>query len=85
MPIRDVNPTIPKDFADAIMRCLKKDPWDRFPTAKELDSILQSVTFRSTQELITPGEASSGVHGTIVAVIASVALIVGVLAGLAIG
>lgn len=85
VPIRDVNPTIPKDFADAIMRCLKKDPWDRFPTAKELDGILQSVTFRSTQELITPGEASSGVHGTIVAVIASVALIVGVLAGLAIG
>ncbi|MDH4044524.1 MAG: serine/threonine protein kinase [Gemmatimonadota bacterium] len=85
VPIRDVNPTIPKEFADAIMHCLEKDPWDRFSTAKELDGVLQGVTFRSTQEHVAPGAASSGVHGTIVAVIAVVALLVGLLVGVAIG
>lgn len=85
VPIRDINPTIPKDFADAIMRCLEKDPWDRFPTAEELGSALQSVTFFGTREETAPREASSGVHGTIVALIASIALLVGVLTGLAIG
>jgi eukaryotic-like serine/threonine-protein kinase len=82
--IRKVNPTIPQDFADAIMRCLEKDPWDRFQTAKDLDVALQSVTFRSTQEYTSLRGESSGVHRTIVALIAGVALIVGLLAGLAI-
>jgi serine/threonine protein kinase len=82
VPIRDVNPTIPKEFADAIMRCLEKDPWQRFPTAKDLDNALQAVTFRSTQEHVRPREGSSGVHRTIVFLIAGVALIIGVLAGL---
>ncbi len=85
VPIRDINPTIPKDFADAIMRCLEKDPWDRFPTAKELSSALQSVTFFSTREETAPREASSGVHGTIVALIASIALLIGILTGQLIG
>ena len=47
VPMRDINPTIPKDFADAIMRCLKKDPGDRFPTATDLRGALESVTFFS--------------------------------------
>jgi serine/threonine-protein kinase len=85
VPIRDINPTIPKDFADAIMRCLEKDPWDRFSTAKELGSALESVTFFTSQRETASHEASSGVQGTIVAVIASIALLVGILAGLAIG
>lgn len=83
--IRDINPTIPKDFADAIMQCLEKDPWDRIPTAKKLGSALESVTFRTTRELTVPREASSGVHTTLVALIASVALLVGILTGLTIG
>jgi eukaryotic-like serine/threonine-protein kinase len=85
VPIRNVNPTIPKDFADAIMRCLEKDPWDRFPTAKELDGALQTVTFRSTRELTAVREESPRVHRTLAVLIAGAALIVGVLAGLAIG
>ena len=85
VPIRDINPTIPKDFADAIMRCLEKDPWGRFPTAMELRSALDSVTFFSTRGETPAREASSGVQGTIVAIIASVAFLVGVLTGLAFG
>jgi len=85
VPIRDVNPTIPKEFADAIMRCLEKDPWKRFSTTKELDAALQAVTFRSTQELNAPREESSGVHGALVILIACVGILVGLLAGLAIG
>lgn len=86
VPIRDVNPTIPKEFADALMRCLHKDPWERFSTAKELGSALEAVTFRSTREQSTPGEESSGgVRGTVVALIASVVLLAGILIGLALG
>jgi len=40
VPIREVNPTIPKDLADAIMRCLVKHPWQRFSTAMELRAAL---------------------------------------------
>ena len=89
IPIRDVNPTIPKEFADAIMRCLEKDPWERFSTAKELEAALQVVTFSSmrgsSKAEIAPSEASSGLEGTTIAVIVAVALIIGLLIGLAIG
>ena len=86
VPIRDVNPTIPKEFADAIMRCLQKDPWERFSTAKELGSALESVTFRSTREQSAASEeASGGVRGAVVALIAGVVFVVGLLIGLAVG
>jgi len=84
IPIRKVNPSIPQDFADIIHRCLEKDPWVRFPTAKELDAALQAVTFRGTREHTAIEEASTRVHLSIVALIAGAALIGGVLAGLAI-
>ncbi|HTR20736.1 MAG TPA: serine/threonine-protein kinase [Gemmatimonadales bacterium] len=80
VPLRELNPTIPKDFADAIMRCLKKDPWDRFPTALELRSALESVTFFSTRGETT-GSQTSGARGTLVALIASLAFLIGLLAG----
>jgi len=83
VPVRDINPTIPKDFADAIMRCLKKDPGDRFPTAMDLRSALESVTFFSTRRETAGREAVSGVSGTTVALIASVAFLVGLVAGMA--
>jgi serine/threonine protein kinase len=82
--IRKVNPTIPQDFADAIMKCLEKDPWERFATAKDLDAALQAVTFRSTQELATLREESPRLHPAIVVLIAATALLVGLLVGLAI-
>jgi serine/threonine protein kinase len=83
--IRYVNPTIPKDFADAVMRCLAKAPADRFATAKELDAALQEVTFRTTRELSALREKPGGVHRTVVTLVVGAALILGVLAGLAIG
>jgi serine/threonine protein kinase len=85
VPIRDINPTIPKEFADAIMRCLEKDPWDRFSTAKEFGSALQSVTFFTAGAETLEGDASSGVHGSIVVLLASIALLIGILLGLALG
>ncbi|MFQ5705568.1 MAG: serine/threonine-protein kinase [Gemmatimonadales bacterium] len=81
VPIREINPTIPVDFAEAIMRCLKKDPWDRFSTAKELGSALESVTFFSGRGETAPSEASSGIPYIIVALIAVVALFIGILVG----
>ena len=46
--IRRVNTSVPKNFADSIMRCLEKDPWDRFSTTMELWSELQNVSFFPT-------------------------------------
>ena len=44
-PIREINPSVPKDFADAIMRCLEKDPAQRFSTALEFRAVLDAVSF----------------------------------------
>ena len=85
VPIRDINPTIPKDFADVIMRCLEKDPWDRFSTAKELGIALESVVFFSGRRSTASSVVSSGMQGPMVAIIAGVAFLVGALIGGVIG
>jgi serine/threonine-protein kinase len=82
VPLRTINPSIPKDFADAIMRCLQKDPWQRFPTAMELRSALEAVTFFTAQRETGSARAVAGVPGTIVALIAGVAALLGLLVGL---
>ncbi|HTH64278.1 MAG TPA: protein kinase [Gemmatimonadales bacterium] len=79
MPLRDVNPTIPKELADAIMRCLQKDPADRFANALDLRGTLDSVTFFSAGE--TPGRVASGLSGTLVALLAALALLIGLVIG----
>lgn len=85
VPIRDINPSIPKDFADAIMKCLEKDPWNRFSTTKELGAILDAVTF-STERDTTPQPVSSGKESNVIALVATgLALLVGVMIGWAIG
>jgi serine/threonine-protein kinase len=79
--MRDINPTIPKELADAVMRCLSKDPADRFQTALQLRGALESVTFFGA-----PGEpagraAASGMRGTLVVLVAGLALLIGLLVG----
>ena len=64
---------------------IEKDPWKRFQTAKELDASLQAVTFRSTQEHVAPTEEPSGPSGTVLALVAVAALIVGLVLGVALG
>jgi len=81
VPLRDINPTIPKEFADAIMRCLSKDPGERFATALALRSALESVTFFGADGEAAGREAVSGIPGTLVILIASVALLIGLLIG----
>jgi hypothetical protein len=44
-PVRRLNPSIPKGIADAIERCLAKNPDERFQDVGELSAALQSVTF----------------------------------------
>ena len=44
-PIRRANPSVPKSLADAVERCLAKNPDDRFQSATELSEALQQVTF----------------------------------------
>jgi serine/threonine-protein kinase len=79
--LRSINPSIPKDFAEAIMRCLNKDPWDRFATAMDLRGALESVTFFTGGA--EGGRGASGVQVTVVVLIASIAVLIGLLAGLA--
>jgi serine/threonine-protein kinase len=83
VPLRTINPSIPKDFADAIMRCLQKDPWERFPTAMELRSALEAVTFFTAGAGPGGAREASGVPGVIVVLIAALAALVGHVAGLA--
>jgi serine/threonine-protein kinase len=82
VPLRDINPTIPKDFADAIMRCLKKDPGDRFPTATELRGALEAVTFFSRPGATAVGE-DAAMPRLLIILIASLAFLVGLVAGMA--
>ncbi len=44
-PIRKLNPSVPKSLADAVEKCLAKDPELRFQNAMELADALQRVTF----------------------------------------
>jgi serine/threonine-protein kinase len=85
--IRYINPTIPKDFADAIQRCLAKAPGERFSTAKELEAALQAVTFRTTQE--QSAMRATGSHAkpadparARIVLLVVLALVAGVLAGI---
>jgi serine/threonine protein kinase len=82
LPLRDVNPTIQKEFADAIMRCLKKDPEDRFQNALQLRSALEAVTFFGRDGEAAGRGAPSERPGPRVVLIAALALLVGVLAGM---
>jgi serine/threonine-protein kinase len=83
VPVRDVNPSIPKEFADAIMRCLEKDPWRRFPTAMELRGTLDAVTFFSPRRESTAHDAPSGVQRNTMTLLVLVGFFLGLLAGLA--
>ena len=44
-PIRAINPSIPKVFADAVEKCLAKEPEQRFQSCAELSYELEKVTF----------------------------------------
>jgi serine/threonine-protein kinase len=50
-PIRRINPSVPRDLAEAVERCLEKRPEDRFQSASELSTALQGVVFASDVEL----------------------------------
>jgi len=84
-PIRDINPSIPKEFADAIMKCLAKDPWERFSTAQELRATLDAVTFFTKGPDAKAGDtparkASRGVSPVLAGILA---FVVGLLIGMA--
>ncbi len=78
-PIREINPTVPKDFADAIMRCLSKDPAQRFSAALELRAALDAVTFfTGGGEPVKPSP-----RGVSPALLVALGLVLGVLIGFA--
>lgn len=79
VPIRELNPSIPKDLADAIMRCLEKDPWKRFSTALELRATLDAVSFFTRAG--EPVAAQAAPRGVSPVLIAALAFLVGLLVG----
>jgi serine/threonine protein kinase len=79
VPLRDLNPTIPKGLADAIMRCLQKEPWQRFPTALDLRGALEGVTFFSG---VGPSAGTApGAQRSLLILIAALAFLVGLVVG----
>ncbi|MGE5142786.1 MAG: protein kinase domain-containing protein [Acidobacteriota bacterium] len=77
VPLRDLNPTIPKGLADAIMRCLQKEPWQRFPTALDLRGALEGVTFFSG---VGPSAGTApGAQRSLLILIAALAFLAGLL------
>jgi serine/threonine protein kinase len=50
-PIRKRNPSVPRDLAEAVEKCLEKLPEDRFQSAGELSAALQNVVFASDSEV----------------------------------
>ena len=81
VPLRDLNPTIPKGLADAIMRCLEKDPWDRFATALDLRGALEAVTFFSRG---TGEETAPGLQRNTIILFAAVGFLLGLIVGIVI-
>ena len=81
VPIRNLNTSVPKNFADAIMRCLEKDPWDRFATTMELWNELQKVSFFPPNTEIKSSSHPSETRRKVFAAIAGIGAIVGFMAG----
>ena len=77
VPIREINPTVPQGLADAIMRCLAKDPWQRFSTAQELRGALDAVSFFTRTDEPTARE-SNPISPVL---IGALAFLVGILVG----
>jgi len=63
------------------MRCLSKDPGERFATALDLRGARESVTFFGAGGETAGREAVAGMPGTIVVLIAGLALLIGLLIG----
>ena len=40
-PVREANPAVPADLSEVVMRCLRKDPAERFPSAAALAAALR--------------------------------------------
>src|SRR5215510_4060042 len=85
VPLRELNPTIPKGLADAIMRCLAKDPWDRFPNALDLRGALEAVTFFSGSGSMAAPEDEPRMQRTLLLLIAATALLAGLVIGRMLG
>ena len=57
-PIRKRHPSVPRELAEAVERCLEKRPDDRFQSAAELSAALQNVVFASDVEINEPPPAN---------------------------
>jgi serine/threonine-protein kinase len=57
-PIRRTNPSVPRGLAEAVERCLEKDPENRFQSASELSDALQDVVFASDADVAEPAPAN---------------------------
>ena len=79
VPLREFNPTIPKGLADAIMRCLEKDPGARFATALDLRGALEAVTFFSEPGRATGAQAASGTQPSLLILAAAAGFLAGLL------
>jgi serine/threonine protein kinase len=59
VPVRRLNPSVPRPLADAVQQCLAKHPDDRFGSAMDLWAALQEVTFFPATDVAAEGAAGS--------------------------
>ena len=57
VPLRDINPEIPANIDQAVMRCLEKDPEDRFASCRTLLEAITADSVLRTPPPISPGKS----------------------------
>ncbi|HSM51236.1 MAG TPA: protein kinase [Thermoanaerobaculia bacterium] len=71
-PIMELNPTVPPELARIVMRCLAKEPGERYASARELRDDLDEVRQRAEAQ---PAAAATAVHPPATPVRRSVAVL----------
>jgi formylglycine-generating enzyme required for sulfatase activity/tRNA A-37 threonylcarbamoyl transferase component Bud32/dienelactone hydrolase len=77
-PVSKVRPDLPAALAAVVMRCLRKDPAERFATAEELHAALQSVATPATgtvPAILRIGTTSRGRRRIALAAVVLVAIV----------
>src|SRR5579862_1252165 len=66
----DLNPSLPRELCDAVLRALRKDREDRFPTASAFRAAIEDRALGDTLTLLAPTAAPAAIDSSTTAKIA---------------